>query len=187
MLSASQQPKSKEALAYRLSATAIEYICDECTEGIRPYITNGGTKDPPPSEVRAAVCSSMSCADRFSRFVAVLNTTRGSDLDELCAMDDAEGNRAMGRLLNDLAFGIEKFMGLDQSRLVSEDVAEVVRGWAEPPRRGRATLALSAAVAAALGVAAMLAALVVGGRTRFRRTAHATRREGGARRGIPLV
>lgn len=100
---------------FALSAHAISYICDACTAALRPYITSGATADPPPSEVRAAVCAEPACGRKFQDFVSTLHAGASDDVEELCALDERRGNRAMGALLARLAGAIEGYMGLSQA------------------------------------------------------------------------
>jgi len=156
ILAGSQPPDSREAKTYELSANAMDYICDACTVALRPYITAGGTDDPPPSDVRAAVCASPTCAQRFQHFLSALNSTKHADLDALCALGDAEGNVAMGRVLDSLARSIETFMGTASPELWAEGAARAARS---PAAAGARVFGGAAQLPAFLGVAACLLVL----------------------------
>jgi len=141
---------------FELSSQAIAYICDECTAALRPYITSGATADPPPSEVREAVCASPECGAHFQSFVSTLHAGSAEEVSHLCALDELGGNQAMGVLLGRLAAAIEGYMGL--TKHAQRDAASALLRaelGARAPVIGRIRWGLGAAGAAVCAAAAL--------------------------------
>jgi hypothetical protein len=177
VLAASEPAGSADQQMHRLSSDAISYICDPCTEPLRPYLTSGATTDPPPSDVRAAVCADPRCAFRFEDFITSLGVDAQDDyeLERLCELGERLGNRAMAKLLAALAVKVEDNMGLSAraaasalrlappARLAHAHAGGSEGGGSSPPP----LLASALVVSAGLAVAAVARASHRGGRWHY--------------------
>lgn len=157
LLGSSQPDHSHERQTFTLSAHAISFICDTCTEPLRQFIVCGANTDPPPSEVRSAVCASAECAASFDEFFTSLGADENDVLDKLCELEEPAGNRAMGELLASLAVHIEEFMGLSGGRSIRAALLTTERA-AKARVRGRALELPMVALFAFATVAAAAAA-----------------------------